>query len=135
MLIRWLPSLACMAAIFYFSSRTGEALGSILPWFQKWLPGMESFDWGHFVAYFVLCSTFVWALGDGVPSWGVKLAAVGLSVAYGITDEFHQLFVDGRQADWKDVRNDGIGALIAVLFLSIKPVGQLYRKLPHAKKY
>lgn len=134
-IIRWLPSVLCMAAIFYFSSRTGDALGSVLPWFQKLFPFMESFDWGHFIAYFVLSLTFLWGLGGANPSWGIKAAAVALSVAYGMTDEFHQLFVDGRQADWKDIRNDGIGALLAVLFVSIKPIHRLYQKLPHAKKY
>ncbi|SHE11558.1 Predicted integral membrane protein [Chlamydia abortus] len=109
-------------------------MNKLLPFFQKFIPSMQSFDWGHFIAYFILALTYLWALDDGRPSWKIKAAVIGLCVLYGATDEFHQLFVDGRQSDWKDIRNDGIGAAIAMLLISIKPVYRQYAKLPHSKK-
>ncbi len=49
-----------------------------------------------------------------------------ISLAYAISDEFHQLFVPGRFATWKDVLVDMIGsacAVIGVRFLeSIKKI-------------
>jgi VanZ family protein len=43
------------------------------------------------------------------------LAASLLGLAYGITDELHQLYVPGRSADPLDVVADGIGALLGSL--------------------
>lgn len=34
--------------------------------------------------------------------------------AYAITDEFHQLFVEGRSGEWKDAGIDSIGAAIGL---------------------
>lgn len=133
-LARWLPSLAVMGAIFFFSSRTGDELGSLMPFFHRLFPAMESFDWGHFVAYFFLGLAFVWGVGGERPSWLRRLGAVLLSVVYGLTDEFHQLFVIGRTADWHDLRNDAIGAAIAVILLYIPFLARLYARLPHRWK-
>jgi VanZ family protein len=131
---RYLPPVLVMGAIFYFSSRTGDDLGSMLPFFHLLFPAMQSFDWGHFVAYFVLGLTFIWALGGPRPSWLTMLLTVLLCLLYGLTDEYHQTFVEGRMADWHDLRNDGIGALIAMLLLRLPPVARLYARLPHRIK-
>jgi VanZ family protein len=133
--IRWLPCLIWMVFIFVMSSRTGDDLGSILPFFQYLFPSMRSFDWGHFAAYFVLALTYLWALTDTSATWALKLTAVALCVVYGLTDEYHQRFVAGRTPDWMDIRNDGIGAALAIGFVSIPAVGRLYEKLSAAKKY
>ncbi|GIP32893.1 hypothetical protein J2TS4_21030 [Paenibacillus sp. J2TS4] len=123
-----------MAVIFYSSSRTADSMNTLLPWFQKIVPSMQSFDWGHFIAYFILALTYLWALDNGNPSWKIKGMVIAMCVVYGMTDEFHQLFVDGRHADWQDIRNDGIGAAIAMLLVSLKPISRLYGRLPHSKK-
>lgn len=34
---------------------------------------------------------------------------------YAMADEYHQLFVDGRGASWRDVGIDGIGILLGVI--------------------
>ncbi|WP_438446708.1 VanZ family protein [Gorillibacterium sp. sgz5001074] len=128
------PPVAVMAAIFFFSSRTGDDLNTLLPFFQKWFPSMAGFDWGHFVAYFILGLTFAWMLSDGPPGWQAMVSAVLLSVLYGLTDEYHQRFVAGRMSDLKDLRNDGIGASIAMLLLCIPAIRRLYVRLPHKLK-
>lgn len=131
---RWMPPVAVMAAIFYFSAQTGDDLNSLLPFFQRWFPAMAGFDWGHFAAYFVLGLAFVWALTERPPGVKTMLAAVLLSLLYGVTDEYHQRFVEGRMPDWKDLRNDGIGASAAMLLLGIPAVRRLYVRLPHRLK-
>jgi hypothetical protein len=126
--LRFGPAIAVMVAIFYFSSRTGDDLHSLLPFFQTFFPGIAGFDWGHFIAYFMLALTFMWAVTDGKLSWGEKLAAIALSFLYGLTDEFHQRYVPGRAPDWMDIRNDVIGATLAMLFISLPGISGLARK-------
>lgn len=127
--LRWLPSLLWMGVIFWLSSRTGEELGSVLPFFQLLLPMMESFDWGHFVAYFILALTVAYGFGRRSESWRTKLWIVLLCVLYGVTDEFHQFFVDDRMPDAADVRNDAIGAALAMLALRLTFINKLWRKI------
>jgi hypothetical protein len=133
-LFQWGPPVAVMAAIFYFSSRTGDQLNTLLPFFQELIPGMQGFDWGHFVAYFILGLTFLWAVSGERPGWKAMVLAVLLCLLYGMTDEYHQRFVAGRMSDWKDLRNDGIGATIAMLLVSLPAAGKLYGRLPHRLK-
>lgn len=42
-------------------------------------------------------------------------AAAAAGILYGLTDEFHQLFVPGRQADPADWAADAVGAALGVL--------------------
>lgn len=133
--IRWSPCLIWMAVIFSLSQQTGSDLNTFLPFFQRFFPQMQSFDWGHFAAYFLLALAFLWAFGGSQPDWRLKLLTVLFCLLYGLTDEFHQTFVPGRTADWHDLRNDGIGAALAMLAVSLPPIARLYAKLPHTKKY
>ncbi|WP_284638880.1 VanZ family protein [Paenibacillus silviterrae] len=126
---RWLPAVIWMAVIYYFSSKTGNDLGGWLDGIRKWLPFMEGFDWGHFVSYFILSLTFLYALEHNQRPFLSKALAVLLCFLYGLTDEFHQSFVPGRTPDWMDIRNDVIGAALAMLFVSIPPVNRLFRRL------
>lgn len=132
---RFAPPLIIMGAIFYASSRTGDELGTLLPFFQTLFPQMEGFDWGHFVAYFVLGVTVLWAVSGSRPGWKAMVLTVILCVLYGMTDEFHQIYVPGRMSDWHDLRNDGIGAAIAMLALRIPALARLYARLPHHLKH
>ncbi|ALS21516.1 MULTISPECIES: VanZ family protein [Paenibacillus] len=133
--IRWLPSLLWMAVIFYLSSRTGEDVGGWLDIVRRFVPMMEGFDWGHFAAYFILAWTYLWAWRPKRLSLGVKLAVILLCVLYGVTDEYHQSFVPGRTPDLKDIRNDAIGAALAMLLLYIPFVRRWYGRLSGAKYY
>lgn len=133
--IRWLPPLLWMAVIFYLSSRTGEALGGWLDSVRRWIPMMEGFNWGHFAAYFILAWTYLWALRPKRLSLGIKLVVVLMCVLYGITDEYHQSFVPGRTPDLMDLRNDAIGAALAMLLLYIPFIRRWYSHFSGAKYY
>lgn len=125
--IRWGPAVAWMAVIYYLSGRTGGELNSLFPFLHRWFPEMNSFNWGHFVAYFVLSLAFYWGIGNH--GWRGKACSVLLCVLYGLTDEFHQQFVDGRTPDVLDLRNDMIGAILSMIFVSVPIVHRLWVKM------
>ncbi|SFS61040.1 VanZ family protein [Paenibacillus sp. BC26] len=127
--LRFLPAIIIMATIFLLSSRTNDELNTFLPWFQKLFPQMSSFDWGHFIAYFVLALTFDYGFARRARRWTFKVAIVLLCVLYGLTDEYHQSFVSGRSPDIADLRHDGIGAAIAVVVVALPLIRKPWRRL------
>ncbi|WP_164931497.1 VanZ family protein [Longirhabdus pacifica] len=124
--MRWAPAFIVMSMIYYLSDQPDQSLNTWLTAFQQWVPWMDSFNWGHLVAYFTLAVTYYWALANTFHPVISKLITVGLCVLYGLSDEYHQTFVEGRMADWYDIRNDTIGAMIAVIILSLPPVKQWF---------
>ncbi|GIQ68311.1 hypothetical protein DUZ99_04125 [Xylanibacillus composti] len=134
-LVRWGPAACCMGIIFALSHRTADDLESWLPWFQRVVPGMSGFDWGHFIAYFVLAVTLAWGFGSSHSTWRVRIAIAAICLGYGISDEIHQHFVEGRHPDWKDVRNDMIGATAALLVLAVRPIGRTFGKMADSMKF
>lgn len=74
----------------------------------------------HLVLYFILCSlvwrAFFYQSRIIILRNRALLFAFLFSCFYGISDEFHQLFVAGRSADVYDALADGTGALLWVLF-------------------
>ena len=62
----------------------------------------------------LLFMTFAYA---GWRPWDAPVAIV-LGTAYGIVDEFHQLYVPGRFADPFDASMDAIGVIVAVAVLA-----------------
>lgn len=68
----------------------------------------------HAVAYFGLCVVVRLATGATIARPGLAMfAAVGVSMLYGATDEWHQSFTPGRQPDVLDWVADSVGALTA----------------------
>lgn len=53
----------------------------------------------------------------GVTTWARVILVSVLVLAYGISDEYHQSFVPGRDASLGDVLADGAGGLLAALML------------------
>ncbi|TCS83213.1 VanZ family protein [Tepidibacillus fermentans] len=105
---KWIPSIFVMIGIFYLSSRTGSELNQMFPFFKD-------LNWGHLVAYFILAMTFIYALIGKFPLIKSMVVAVVLSVIYGLTDEWHQMYVPGRTPDIHDLVNDFIGAIVGVI--------------------
>lgn len=66
---------------------------------------------GHLATYALLAALIWWALEPlGVSAQRRFALAVSGAVAYGLSDEWHQSFVPGRDASVLDIMVDGIGA-------------------------
>ncbi|MFH5183000.1 VanZ family protein [Paenibacillus sp. TAB 01] len=133
-LYHWLPVAIWMGVIYKLSSRTGEDMDGWLAIIHRWIPSMQGFDWGHFVAYYILGLAFAWAIAESRLTWSRMLIVVLLCILYGVTDEYHQSFVPGRTPDLADIRNDGIGAALAMLTLRVPVVRRTIERL-HGVKY
>jgi VanZ family protein len=99
----WLPVIAYMAMLFWLSSR------STLPT----PPDGVSYYHLHFAAYAGLAALTARARARGFRdvSWEAVLGAVIISILYGVSDEYHQLFVPGRTFDVLDMVADALGAV------------------------
>ena len=99
----WGPVILYMAVIFFVSSLSDPPL-----------PEGMSDKGAHWLGYVGLAGTIVRALAGGWPRRiTLRVAAVAalIATAYGISDEFHQMFVPGRSADVNDLAADAIGAV------------------------
>jgi VanZ family protein len=105
----WLPVLGCMAFIFYVSSLPGKDIPSIFA-FQDIL--------FHATIYAILALFFYKAVKNTFAKLVVSriiIFTVIFGLSYGITDEFHQLFVPGRSASGFDLIIDSAGSLVGSL--------------------
>ncbi len=101
----WVPVIGYMAMLFGFSSV------STLPS----PPGDFSFYDVHLVAYAGLGALAARALAAGRlrnVTGRVVCGAIAISALYGVTDEYHQLFVPGRAFDAIDILADAIGSVV-----------------------
>ena len=101
--LRAAAPLALMALIFYLSAQ--ESVGPDIG------------EWARFVAHFseyaLLAALWLWALA---PELGRRalIAAAAISLLYALSDEYHQSFVPGRDADPLDVLVDACGIALAL---------------------
>jgi VanZ family protein len=82
------------------------------------LPDRVSDKTGHSAAYLGLAVLSLRAVAGGLPRRvGLRAALLALAIAagYGVTDEFHQLFVPGRSGDLMDWYADVSGAAIGIV--------------------
>ena len=98
-----MPPLALMGLIFYLSSRSNLESG-----LGDW--DMVLRKLGHAGVFGTLALLWWRALGRGGKWW-----AVAITVAYAITDEFHQSFVPNRHGSPVDVLIDSAGAVLATV--------------------
>ena len=107
----WMPVVAWMGAIFWFSSQPH------LPIYPDRLIDLLMKKLGHLTGYAVLAmlSYRAWAgRGTRAPS---PLPPWALAVAYAFSDEYHQLFVPGRDGNLYDVALDSFGAAVGLALL------------------
>jgi len=129
----WLPPLLWMAVIWGFSTDVGSAehtlglfawlVSTLAPWATPAQVAMAHGvvrKLGHLTEYAILAALWFRALrADRRLRPGPSaLAALGLSVAWAVTDELHQTFVPSRTPSALDVLFDSAGALLAVLALA-----------------
>ena len=141
-----------MAVIFSFSAKPGDEseiqslrAGKIVC--SIFVPGYdnmseqeqifmaESIDYpvrkaAHATEYAILAGFILGVVVTSLINWKHLLEVVFVAVVYASTDEFHQLFVPGRNGQFIDVLIDGVGALIGVLivFLVYKLVCKIKNK-------
>ena len=102
---RWAPVVLWMAVVFFFSSLSHLGPAGRVP------------DWiSHPIEYGVGAAIVCRALDDNrrrALTVSTALTATLLTTAYGVTDEYHQLFVPGRTSDPMDVAKDLAGSAAA----------------------
>ena len=130
-IICWALAAACMAAIFYFSSRTADESEQQSGFFAQLITrlfGIGGFSdfiirkLAHFTEFAGLGLLFAIALK--VQTGKAKTpAAIICSSIYAATDEIHQIFVPGRARrvlDWGiDTCGAALGALAVLLIITL----------------
>ncbi|MCM1286095.1 MAG: VanZ family protein [Acetobacter sp.] len=135
--VSWSLTVICMAVIFWLSSRTSaessEQSGVILEWL------ITHFGDGVFTDFIVRKSAHCLeytglALLMNISLYFSKnklspLPAIALTSAYAVTDEIHQLFVEGRSCQPADWAIDTLGAAVGTAtFLLIWLIINAYTK-------
>ncbi len=101
----WLPVILWAILIFKLSAGTVPIASSIF--WQDF--AVKKF--GHFIFFGILAVLIYRGLvGVGIEKKKAAVWAVLSAFFYGATDEYHQMFTQGREARVRDVFVDGIGA-------------------------
>ena len=116
----WLPPVLWAAIIFKFSAGSVPIASNVF--WQDF--AVKKF--GHFLLFGILAVLIYRGLiGEGVEKKKAAIWAVLSSFFYGATDEYHQMFTQGREARVRDVFVDGIGAgafiFVIYRFFSLLP--------------
>jgi len=96
-----------MAFIFYLSSMPEPPLPPAVN-------DKEAHSSGYALLALLVARAAAGGLGRRVTRT-VALVAIAVAIAYGISDEFHQSFVPGRDSDIHDVYADAVGAVIGTM--------------------
>ena len=126
-IISWTLVVTCMVFIFWMSGfnatessgMSDSIIRKILAVFGEEFSSFVVRKAAHMLEFCALAMTLFNAIYS---SWGKKSTpfwAFGGTVVYAITDEIHQLFVEGRACRVFDVFVDSFGALIGIIFAII----------------
>lgn len=110
LLTYWLTVLIWMGVIFYFSSLPGEDIPALFP--------LQDIVF-HAMVYAALAYLFIRALKNTCPKLSMRkliFFTVVFGIIYGLTDEFHQSFVPGRNASFSDLFIDTVGTFMGSIF-------------------
>ena len=115
--VRWLPAVAWAGCIFYLSSLPQRDIPRMLfPQQDKVMHlGLYAFL-GFFLAHGMRLRRIANLSGD---IWKQIALALVIGAIYGLSDEFHQSFVEGRSSSMIDFLFDAIGTVLGALFLVI----------------
>lgn len=117
------------------SSSVSSSLGtSIYEIVEKVLPTLTyaSFHnflrkFAHFSIYFLLALSLLFAFYKNHKK-GYRTTLI-ICFLYACSDELHQLFVDGRSGELRDVLIDSMGALLAITMVYIIVEKKVYRHI------
>ncbi|HUJ78734.1 MAG TPA: VanZ family protein [Nitrospiria bacterium] len=112
-LAAWIAWLGYAGVIFYLSSRQfGPILAGLPPNTDKLIHMVEYAGFGAITYHAV--STAGWAPHR---RWRLILVIM-IGIAYGASDEFHQMFVPTRDSDVRDVMADAVGTAIGAWLMA-----------------
>ncbi|MGE6369837.1 VanZ family protein [Planococcus kocurii] len=133
----WMAALFWMVVIFYLSHQPGSAssnlssgvvtalldlLNLIAPQVELDVETFHTFirKNAHFSAYFLLglLSLNAWR-SSGFTGLKQLILGLGMCILFATTDEIHQLFIEGRSGEVRDVMIDSAGATLGVLIYSL----------------
>jgi len=96
--------------IFYGSSISGVKTPIGIPHFDKMIHLIEYVPFGYLIVRAFASSEFRLSI------MALYILGFSCSLAYGLSDEFHQSFVEGRNAVVTDVLADTCGGLLGSIF-------------------
>jgi VanZ family protein len=103
----WLPVAAWMAAIYY-----GAGM-AVVPGPISQVSDTVLHGGGYAVLALLTLRATARGRWAGVTA-GALAAALAIAVVHGLTVEWEQMYIPTRMAEWRDVGNDFIGALIGL---------------------
>ncbi|MFQ5794488.1 MAG: VanZ family protein [Candidatus Bipolaricaulia bacterium] len=104
----WITLLGYTGLIFYLSNQPSIPMPARFPGLDK------LFHWGEYLVLTLLAIQVI------VPKSGKAMVGVVIGcLIYAASDELHQMFVPGREADVFDGLADAAGVLTAVLSFSL----------------
>jgi VanZ family protein len=110
--LSWVTLIIWMGIIFYFSHQPS------LPGLPDGLADTILKKSAHAFAYAILMGLWWWALQPvSLPVNGTLAPALGLTLLYAVSDEWHQTFIPGRNGQLADVLVDSAGAVFAFIVL------------------
>lgn len=129
-IISWALVVACMAVIFSLSAQTAGESSEVSGWLIFIMKLNISQDFIRTVAHFLEYTGLAVLIFNALyQTFGYQRPFVALIVSslYAVSDEIHQLFVEGRAFQISDIVIDSLGAAggITVLILLIKLVSKI----------
>ena len=111
-LVYWFPVYIYLILIFYFSSQPVIPASALLAEKLYIRPYLQ-----HVFIHAVLALTINRAVNYSKNN--SKFLVVFSTTLYGLTDEIHQHFVPGRTFEFLDIGMDFLGAILALVIISI----------------
>ena len=115
----WLPVIAWAGVIFALSHTSGETLDTTVDETAQFIPiaFLLSPEFAHMAQFGVLAALAYRLLASyqTLPKRWTLGGALLFAVGYGVTDEFHQMFVPGRSATLGDLALDTLGAALGLV--------------------
>lgn len=123
----WILTVICFGIIFYFSNQSANLSanqsGILLELFRR-IFGENAFSdfiirkCAHFLEYVGTCLIINFAF---IFTKGKKqiIQSIACASIYAITDEVHQIFIDGRSCEFRDWFIDTCGAMVGTILFVI----------------
>lgn len=113
LVIYWGPVILWMSVIYFFSSLSTKPVSTV--YWKEFFVKKSAHLVEYFTLYVLLYRAFLNDLGNKKKSF---IFAMGISIMYAISDEFHQSFTPGREPKVRDIIIDSSGVLLAFFIIN-----------------